>query len=435
MPKKRKTPKPIDLQAPRTLKEAVDSISERTPIGGILRTAEWKHMPLALRQRAFFSAGVYQMQFLNEAKEKLERRINLERGALKMNRARFIGDLRTLADEMGMRTTDPKLREGLQDIGSVRRLELIYDTQISMANGYANWKRKMDPEMLQAFPAQELIRVSSRKVPRQWERRWVAAGGKFYAGRMAALRTDPVWRRISRFGTPYPPFDFNSGMGLRQLSRLQAEDLGLLGPDEELTPDTDDFNEALEASVRDLSADDKQMLENFFGDQVDLTGEVIRWVADKTHNPYLNFKQLGLDDAAEWTGAAALPKIVDPDIARDALEQNVEVQTFTGARVKYETSIENHWQVKGYSEKQIRDRLQRIGMATETLENPDEIIAQKKQHIYTKVFVSGEGKKIWMQVAVRTDENVVRSFIPKRKAKEVNMMRTGHEVIFRRKMR
>jgi hypothetical protein len=31
--------------------------------------------------------------------------------------------------------------------------------------------------------------------------------------RMIARKDSPIWEALSRFGTPYPPFDFNSGCG------------------------------------------------------------------------------------------------------------------------------------------------------------------------------------------------------------------------------
>lgn len=49
---------------------------------------------------------------------------------------------------------------------------------------------------------------------------------------MIALRDDPVWRKISRFGSPTPPFDFNSGMGLSEISITEAERLGVIKPGE-----------------------------------------------------------------------------------------------------------------------------------------------------------------------------------------------------------
>ena len=57
--------------------------------------------------------------------------------------------------------------------------------------------------------------------------RWEAAGGQFTNGRMAALKTDPIRAAISRFGDPFPPFDYGSDMGLRDIDREEAEALGL----------------------------------------------------------------------------------------------------------------------------------------------------------------------------------------------------------------
>lgn len=45
---------------------------------------------------------------------------------------------------------------------------------------------------------------------------------------MVALVDDPIWARISRWGDPFPPFDYNSGMKLFKVSRANAIRLGLL---------------------------------------------------------------------------------------------------------------------------------------------------------------------------------------------------------------
>lgn len=45
---------------------------------------------------------------------------------------------------------------------------------------------------------------------------------------MVALVDDPIWARISRWGDPLPPFDYNSGMKLFKVSRANAVRLGLL---------------------------------------------------------------------------------------------------------------------------------------------------------------------------------------------------------------
>jgi hypothetical protein len=70
--------------------------------------------------------------------------------------------------------------------------------------------------------------IESREEPCNWKERWQQAGGKLCAGRMIARKDDPIWFSISRFDRPYPPFDCNSGMGVREIRRKEAEQLGVL---------------------------------------------------------------------------------------------------------------------------------------------------------------------------------------------------------------
>lgn len=48
-----------------------------------------------------------------------------------------------------------------------------------------------------------------------------------------ALKTSPIWRALSRFDQPYPPFDFGSHMRVRSVSLAAAQDAGLLSSEEE----------------------------------------------------------------------------------------------------------------------------------------------------------------------------------------------------------
>ena len=68
---------------------------------------------------------------------------------------------------------------------------------------------------------------------------------------MIALKTDPIWTKISRFGHPWPPFDFNSGMGVRDVSRADAIRLGVIqaaDPPPKM-PETKPMNDDLEVRV------------------------------------------------------------------------------------------------------------------------------------------------------------------------------------------
>ena len=114
-----------------------------------------------------------------------------------------------------------------------------------VATGAGNFiTMNSDQTRVNEFPAVELVRVYSRRVPRgtsgregddDWETRWENAGGELVDGRMVALKDDPIWEALGSddeyddvLGNPFPPFAFNSGMWVDDVDRADAEDLGLL---------------------------------------------------------------------------------------------------------------------------------------------------------------------------------------------------------------
>jgi hypothetical protein len=153
----------------------------------------------------------------------------------------------------------------------------VFDQQTRYAAGYAAYKGGQDADVLDAFPAQELIRAEDRQQPRDWQARWRAAGGRVIEGRMVALKTDPVWAKISAFGVPWPPFDFNSGMGLDDIDRDEAESLGLVKPGQRLEPSVPEFNQGLQAGVENLAPDMQEALQQAFGDQIVIEAGAARW--------------------------------------------------------------------------------------------------------------------------------------------------------------
>ena len=127
-----------------------------------------------------------------------------------------------------------------------------------------------------------------------WQNRWKNAGGKFHGGRMIALKDDPVWTKLSAFGTPYPPFDWGSGMGVRDIDRKTAIDLKLIDDagiakrvkkleDRRDRGETPSMNGHLSAKIpyqgsntiyKDLKSD--------FGDLIKIDGDEIIWRQDWT---------------------------------------------------------------------------------------------------------------------------------------------------------
>ena len=271
---------------------AVQRINAKTPLGTALRSAEIAKLPLAIRERSQISATVTSARIVNQIQSALEKSIGqmLDRvrvqkpggghktESLVMSKDRFVAKLLDVTkDELG---TAPR-KSGVQDLRSVGRAKLIYDIQTQHAYGKAHWATFADDDNLNAVPAQEFVRIEDRKEPRKdWPQRWRAAGGKLYGGRMIALKTDPVWANLSRFNTPWPPYDYGSGMGVQDIFRSEAVALGLLKPGVTLkATQQDDFNAALEASTDDLSPTMRGKIKAALGGKVAIDADgTVRWI-------------------------------------------------------------------------------------------------------------------------------------------------------------
>jgi hypothetical protein len=96
------------------------------------------------------------------------------------------------------------------------------------------WRQYQDGShaaILDQWPAEELIQVGPAQEPVDWPSRWCAAGGQLFSGRMIALKDSRVWRGISDFGYPFPPFAATSKMRVRAIDRDIAMSLGLIDRD------------------------------------------------------------------------------------------------------------------------------------------------------------------------------------------------------------
>lgn len=236
--------------------EAVERFAGKSPVAADLTSEQWASVPLAIRERAFFSARVAQAHVLEGLRSRLQEMLELaRRDGTGVDRSRLRAEIRALLGA-------PEGETGrITDIASRARLDLIVDFQEQDAAGYGKWKQDVgDPDLLDAFPAQELVRDQDRRQPRDWWARWGEAGAAVgWVGasrrRMAALKSSPIWAQLSRFGRPWPPFDYSSGMGLRDLDPDEARELGV--PLADQPPQAgqrmqDTFNAGLRASVDGL---------------------------------------------------------------------------------------------------------------------------------------------------------------------------------------
>lgn len=261
----------MTFSEPLPFTEAIESRAVRELLPTEFRTRLLSEIPAALRERAFFSAGVTNAQFLQSASDKIDQLL-----AGKADRATMRLELKQLLDSLGYSPVEGE--EGtLTDLSSDDRLNVILDTNLQMAQGYGNWKQGQDPAVLDQWPAQELIRVIDSKEKRDWPSRWADAGGEFFGGRMIALKNDPIWTAISRFGLPYPPFDFNSGMDVADVDRDEAIDIGLIERDTEITPQDRGFNDDLEAGAY-LGSTILDAVQSLFGGRAVNDNGVLRWL-------------------------------------------------------------------------------------------------------------------------------------------------------------
>jgi hypothetical protein len=236
---------------PLPFEEALQSREVKRLLPTELSSRELARLPAELRERAMFSARTANAGYLQDINDWTKDLVdgNLDQATMRL---RMKEKLQALGYQ-----PDPEKRGGIEDLSSDRRLNLIIETNAEQARGYGYWMQGQDPAVLEAFPAQELYRAEERMIPRDWIGRWSEAGGQFYDGRMIALKDDPIWIEISAFGTPYPPFDFNSGMDVRDVSRSEAIDLGVISPeDPPPVPQERGFNDDLQSgSAGDLTPD------------------------------------------------------------------------------------------------------------------------------------------------------------------------------------
>ena len=257
---------------------AIEEFAAKTEIPSWARTADWDKVPAALRRRSFFSAALEDARALSAGRKAVA---DLLRGASKdgklYRRDTAITGLQAMMKARGLDTGAP---DALTNPAAEARIKLVLDTNRAQAQGYARFKRSSTGGALLAFPAQELIRVRNSKERRDWQARWIAAGGKLTGGRMIALKTDSVWIALSRFGTPYPPFDFNSGMGVRDIPRRECIEMKLI--DGTWQPDGDpvgDFNANVEADVSGVHPDLLGSLAALFGGAVKIAGGIARFTS------------------------------------------------------------------------------------------------------------------------------------------------------------
>ncbi|MEI6166014.1 MAG: hypothetical protein WCS52_02360 [bacterium] len=238
-------------------------------------TYDLGQLPADLRERAFFSARVVNADILQQAYDLITRGVsggdrdasgNYVPGS-SVNLATFRLEMKNYLQSISYQPEAGE--EGtLKDLSSDKRLEVIFKTNVQMAQGYGTYIQQQDPAALDAWPAQELYRLEDRQEKRPWGQIWndaireigiantsaIPVADPYADSGMFSLVNDPIWAAISQFDLPYPPYAFGSGMWVRAVSRLEAQNMGLLAPgDAAPVPDITPFNQDVQAVVGDLA--------------------------------------------------------------------------------------------------------------------------------------------------------------------------------------
>lgn len=268
---------------PKPFKEAVEKLGAKSVIGSNLKSSEWLEVPAGLRERAFFSATVESVRFLQEGKDFIDGFLtgarDPEHGGLKAGgRAQFVKEMREFAIAIGLGPLTDDDKGTIKDITSEKRLSLIFNVQTQAANDFGYWKQGMDPDLINEFPAQRFIREADVKIERPLHMQNEG---------VVRLKTDlDFWLAMNSpllggFGVPWGPWGFGSGMAVEDVDRDEAETLGLIKPGQKVQPVDKDFNDRLGASVRNLDDDLVKKLKGQFGSQIVIKDGIAWWKGNK----------------------------------------------------------------------------------------------------------------------------------------------------------
>ena len=241
-------PLPAILSAPATFEQALADRAVRALLPTSLGSAELARLESVGRRHAVFSARVPYARHLSVLDRIVQMIVAPERGpdgasprkpGEYMNEARARALLRASLADLGYEP-DPSAAGGIRDLASEARIKLQIETNVAMARGYGQAVIANDSDVIDEFPGWRLLPSIARK-PRGdawWRARWRDAGlpGPFDGGDFVALKSDPGWSKLSRFGNPYPPFDFGSTRRVEDVDRDLCERYGLIRADEPARP-------------------------------------------------------------------------------------------------------------------------------------------------------------------------------------------------------
>ncbi len=310
------------LTKPAPFVEAVKKLGSKRRVARDLSSAEWREIPTALRERAFFSAHMESARWLQQAQNTIRDFLESNRQGVTLpdgtkstslkagGRESFVHQMRALfgggPDEGGGAITNTS---------ASTRLRLIFTTQTRQAWGFGHFKEGNQPEILDAWPAQRFIRGGFVQEPRPLH--------EANEGAVRLKDDHDFWRSMNQpeiggFDVPYPPFGFNSQMDVEDVTREEAEALGLLKPGEQIENPEIGFNEQLAASTRGLSPEMIGKLRAGLGEEAVFEKDKVHWLRNPKDGPEVTHK-------VRWRGEPdpneAKPEVVLSSLDRQSLNR------------------------------------------------------------------------------------------------------------------
>jgi hypothetical protein len=249
--------------SPTAFPDAIRALTRKGALPTTLSSAELDQLPAAIRQQAMFSARVSDARHLSMLDRLLAQMVDpgsrqtgptgqtgpTPPGAY-MNEPLARKLIRQFLADTGYAPAEGEAGT-LKDLSSEARIRLQIQTNLGLSFGYGLWRQGQDDDVLNEFPAQRLLPSVSAQPRSQafWRQRWTDAGLPMPQGQLVALKTDPGWARLSRFGVPYPPFDYGSTRDVEDVDRDEAESLGLIDPAARLQGSREPFAPPLQAPL------------------------------------------------------------------------------------------------------------------------------------------------------------------------------------------
>jgi hypothetical protein len=250
----------MDLTSPTPFLEALQALGGRKVMPTALDSAQLRQIDAGIRRSSFFSAQTMEEALLEQYKEDVESILNpkQEQRADRVTPENPQGNVTTGYDPATARLHAKELLQSLgyqpaadergtiKDLSSNARINLVVKTDVELSHGAGHFiQANSDADVVDLWPAQELVRYESRVKERNWHQRWMEAASysgdsdalRMLAehGRMVARKDSPIWDALGNselfpdgLDNPFPPFAFNSGMWTEEVSRDEAIELGLL---------------------------------------------------------------------------------------------------------------------------------------------------------------------------------------------------------------